>query len=70
MNLPSPSELIQKAQHARMLGKMHEARQTESFGVEEPVLPAQPAPTNHANYSRLMRSHDRIRTRHLSKNSG
>lgn len=61
-----PSELIHKVKRSREMRRFHvqvsEQRSTEG---EMPLAP--PMPTNHANYSRLMRSHDRMGSRHLSK---
>jgi len=61
-----PSELIDLARKRRATRRLLPEDGIRAGGVPEDV-PAQPLPTNHANYSRLMRSHDRMGSRHLSK---
>ena len=63
--MASPSELIRMAQERRRMGSLQRT-QTEAPQTEMQI--ARPLPTNHASYTRLMQSHDRMRTRHLSGN--
>lgn len=65
LNNMSPSKLIRRAEESRRLRRVYAHRNEETQVHLTPL--ARPLPTNHASYSRLMRSHDRIRTRHLSK---
>lgn len=63
--LATPSQLVEKAKQNREMRILRQNHAHER-SIEEPrVSPA--AFGGHANYSRLMRSHDRMRTRHLSK---
>ena len=63
--MSSPSELIRSAARNRIYRSI---RTVQILPVTVETVPlARPQPTNHASYSRLMQSHDRIRTRHLSK---
>ena len=60
-----PSELIRRAEESR---RFRRAQRHKNEAAEGEIAPlARPLPTNHSSYSRLMQSHDRIRTRHLSK---
>ena len=61
----SPSRLIRRAEERRRFRRMHAHCNEETQEQLTPI--ARPLSTNHASYSRLMRSHDRIRTRHLSQ---
>ena len=62
--MATPSQLIRMAERNSRLRKLYRTRQTD----REEELTAKPLPTRHAAYSSLMRSHDRMGTRHLSKN--
>lgn len=64
--METPGKLIQRAEENR---RMRRAYGGKTSGVRaEDASPARPLPAGHASYSRLMHSHDRMRTRHLSKN--
>ena len=63
--MASPSEFIRIAQERRRMGRL---RPMQAEVQQQETQIARPLPTNHASYTRLMQSHDRMRTRHLSPN--
>lgn len=64
--MSTPSQLMEKAKQNREMRILLRENHAHEHSIEEPRV----SPTafgGHANYSRLMRNHDRMRTRHLSK---
>ena len=65
MKMATPKELIRMAEERRRMKRVR-----EGFAVmaaqDTAALPP-PMPTRHANYTKLMRSHDRMGSRHLSQ---
>ena len=62
--MTGPRELLRRAAENRR-------RQPERPAREEPLLPhRETVQSHHANYTALMHSHDRVRTRHLPGQSG
>ena len=65
--MSNPAELMRRAAQTRQRAAV---RQPEAAKRPEPAAEPQPRPqARHANYSALMRSHDRVRTCHLSGKS-
>ena len=60
--MDTPSELIRRAKRSQLYRNV---RRIQPQAACEAV--SRPLPTSHASYTRLMQSHDRMRTRHLSK---
>lgn len=64
-----PGEMMRRAMYSRRLyaavpGRKNEAGRTETANPIQTNPPSR-YPSGHANYSALMRSHDRVHTRHL-----
>lgn len=63
---------------AKLVSKARQNRRRKANLSAQPAAPAQheakrapvPLPDGHANYSALMRSHDRMNSRHISGHSG
>lgn len=61
--MENPESLLRRARRSRRNRRQVAApRQTESVQIRRP-----PLPTGHAGYSALMRSHDRMFSRHISR---
>ena len=60
--MATPRELTRRAAQNRARMKPREP----AVSAPQPAQSAQPRPFGHANYSALMRSHDRLRTRHIT----
>lgn len=68
--MANPGELMRRAAQRRMESRPRPVPEREASAAGErpdPVRPhAQPPRASHANYSALMRSHDRVHTCHLN----
>lgn len=63
--MATPSQLIRMAQERRRMKRRGQG--IKSAPIREAEFMPPPMPTSHANYTKLMRSHDRMGSRHLSK---
>ncbi len=67
--MPGPGELMRRAMYSRRQYAAVSAHATPQTPVRptnvDDARPVERYHTGHANYSALMRSHDRIHTRHL-----
>ena len=63
--MATPSQLIRRAEENRRIKKRKGSFSAMPTREAEPLPP--PMPTSHANYTKLMRSHDRMGSRHLSR---
>ena len=61
-----PGELIRRATQKQGRISMPRAARREARGIQEEILPPMPPPVSrHGSYTALMRSHDRVHTRHI-----
>lgn len=61
--MENPGELIRRAREKRKY--IHREAERESPPEEEKLPPMPPPLFRHSNYTALMRSHDRVHTRHV-----
>lgn len=68
--MEGPGKLIRRAARNRRQTVLSAVAQNSDMGTEgSGRQPSARYPTGHANYSALMRSHDRVHTRHLKGQS-
>lgn len=71
--MENPGEIMRRALERRRAARPTPALRPDRAEPAEPQQQAQPAEprhrSSHASYTALMRSHDRMRTRHISKQS-
>lgn len=61
--MDKPSDLIRRARQSRRLRYTHTTK--ADADAPKPVVPTADPAARHGVYSQLMRSHDRMHTRHL-----
>ena len=63
--MENPERLIRRAAQKSRLMRPQQETQERTQEAQEDILPAPPPPTRHGTYTALMRSHDRVHTRHI-----
>ena len=60
-----PTELIRRARETRRMKKPPANREVSQDASQQPGTERAPWQSRHASYDKLMRSHDRMHSRHL-----